>query len=190
MAPTLFFMIFSVFLYTRFTVRSTAEPMTKFKAFFKEYYAKAYFLALNITHDQNDKITDGMWEHILDMAEGTTLVSEEDLAALVNDASAREALHDIMLCDEAANARMGSVPDIDREWKHFTGRRRIYNKVYVMLAAAAALLAVIFVLWTTSRDQNVIYTTDTQPKSIIITSDQGPDRVLESNRMVCRNTER
>ena len=137
--------------------------MTKFKAFFKEYYAKAYFLALNITHDQNDKITDGMWEHILDMAEGTTLVSEEDLAALVNDASAREALHDIMLCDEAANARMGSVPDIDREWKHFTGRRRIYNKVYVMLAAAAALLAVVFVLWTTSRDQNVIYTIDTQP---------------------------
>ena len=124
------------------------------------------------------------------MAEGTTLVSDEDLAALVNDASAREALHDIMLCDEAANARMGSMPDINHEWKHFIGRRRIYNKVYVMLAAAAALLAVVFVLWTTNRDQNVIYTTDTQPKSVIITSDQGPDKVLESNRMVCRNTER
>lgn len=141
---------------------------------------------------QNKDMTDETLEQLLDIVDGTSDISDEELATLAGTADTGNAMRDIMLCDEAANTKMGRQPDVDAEWQRFahrTSHRAHRIKMYSALSATAAIIiaAVIF-FWTGRRTTNMLYEAQGLRAEVTMSTGSHENVAVKAKQMICKST--
>jgi ferric-dicitrate binding protein FerR (iron transport regulator) len=142
---------------------------------------------------QNKDMTDETLEKLLDIVDGTEDISDEELATLADSTDASDAMRNIMLCDEAANTKIGRLPDVDAEWQRFSHRTFQYHranriKIYsVILAAASIIIVTVIFFWTGRQSANLLYEAQGQRAEVTMSTNSQQNVVVRAKQMVCKS---
>lgn len=139
---------------------------------------------------QNKDITDDTLERMLDIADGSSDISDDELAALAGTADAGEALRGMMLCDEAANTKMGKMPDVDAEWNRFSRRNYRHRQMalYSAISAVAAVVVVAMIFfWSGRKSADMLYEAQKQRADVMMSTGTQQEVAVKARQMVCRN---